>query len=96
MSYSMRLDGFAAKVETTYGTDIVPVPATDAVRVSERVFSNLTISHAFENTREDAASGSLFTLAPAKPCRPSPLPSLRPTHSDCQPSERQRLISEPR
>lgn len=67
MGYSARLDGLAAKVEATYGTDSTPGPTTDAVRVSERIWSGIRVSHAFENLRPDAASGSLFELFPAKP-----------------------------
>ena len=67
MGYSARLDGLAAKIEATYGTDSTPGPTTDAVRVSERVWSSINISHAFENLRPDAASGSLFELFPAEP-----------------------------
>lgn len=65
MPRPIRLDGLLAKVETTYGTDATPQAATDAVRVSERVWSSLTIEYAFPGRRDDAASGSLIPVGPA-------------------------------
>lgn len=62
-----RLDGMTAKIESTYATDSVPVIATDGVLVDERLWSPTNPTHAFENTREDAASGTLFSLFPAVP-----------------------------
>ncbi len=62
-----RLDGLLAKIESAYATDSVPVAATDGVLVDERLWSPSNPTHAFENTREDAASGSLFSLFPAVP-----------------------------
>lgn len=66
MPYPIRLDGLLAKVEGSYGTDSVPVIATDAVRVSQRVWSSLQVDWAFPNDRPDAASGSLIHVKPAK------------------------------
>lgn len=62
-----RLDGLLAKVEATYATDSVPVIADDGVLVDDRLWTPANPTHAFENTREDAASGSLFSLFPATP-----------------------------
>ncbi|HEX7050175.1 MAG TPA: hypothetical protein VF188_08250 [Longimicrobiales bacterium] len=64
MPKPIRLDGLLAKVETTYGEDAAPSPATDAVRVSERVWSSITLEYAFPGRRDDAASGSLIPLGP--------------------------------
>lgn len=62
-----RLDGLLAKIEGTYGTDSAPVAGTDGVLVDERLWNPTNPEHAFENTREDAASGTLFRLFPATP-----------------------------
>jgi len=62
-----RLDGLLAKIEGTYGTDSAPVAGTDGVLVDERMWNPSNPTHAFENTREDAASGTLFSLFPATP-----------------------------
>ena len=59
MSTSLKLDGLLAKVESTYGTDSVPTPAENGVRMSERLWGSLTVSHQYENTRENAMSGTL-------------------------------------
>ncbi len=62
-----RLDGLLAKLEVTYATDSVPVIADDGVLVDDRLWTPANPTHAFENTREEAASGSLFSLFPATP-----------------------------
>ena len=67
MEQPIRLDAILAKIESVYGTDSIPVVADDAVRVSERVWSSLKVEHVFPNSRDDAASGSLIGVAPAKP-----------------------------
>ncbi|HEX6940894.1 MAG TPA: hypothetical protein VF158_15865 [Longimicrobiales bacterium] len=64
MPKPIRLDGLLAKVEANYGEDAAPDPAVDAVRVSERVWSSITIEYAFPGRRDDAASGSLIPLGP--------------------------------
>ncbi len=64
MAVPLRLDGLLAEVEITYGTDPTPVAADDGVRVSERIWSSITIEHAFLNKRE-SASGSILPIAPA-------------------------------
>lgn len=65
MARPIRLDAILAKVETTYGVDAQPQPTSDGVRVSERVWSSLSIEYAFPGRRDDAASGSLVPLGPA-------------------------------
>ena len=62
-----RLDGMLAKVESVYGTDAAPIAADDGVLVNDRIWTPANPTHAFENTREDAASGTLFSLFPATP-----------------------------
>lgn len=64
MATPIRLDGLLAKVETTYGVDPTPDPTTDAIRVSERVWSSLRVEYAFPGRRDDAASGRLIPLGP--------------------------------
>lgn len=64
MPTPIRLDGLLAKKEVTYNTDPVPVVGTNAVRVSQRVFSSLRPTWAFPNKRNDAASGSLLPVRP--------------------------------
>jgi hypothetical protein len=59
MALRLKLDALAAKVETTYATDIVPTAAANAIRLSERLFPVLRISSQFPNLREDAANGQL-------------------------------------
>ena len=63
----LRLDGVLAKNQPTIDVDSVPVVGTDAVRVSQRVFSRLTYDHLFENLRSDVASGSIIPVKPALP-----------------------------
>src|SRR5712671_5654184 len=61
-----RIDGVTCKVEGGgYGVDAVPAVATDALRVSERVWSSFRIIENWPNTNEDAASGTIFGPAPA-------------------------------
>ena len=64
MATPLKLDGLLAKIESTYGTDAAPVVGTDGVRVSERIWSLITIEHAFINRRE-AVGGGLLGVAPA-------------------------------
>ena len=67
MPIPLRLDGLLAKIESTYGTDSVPVVGTDGVRVSQRLWSTLQLSYAWENLRRDIISGSVFPPVPASP-----------------------------
>lgn len=60
----IRLDGITAKIETTYGTDPTPAAATDGVRISERIFSSLRLGYAWENNREDVATGTILPAIP--------------------------------
>lgn len=62
----IRIDGLLGKKETNYAVDAVPVVGTNAIRVSQRVFSSLKLSWAFPNKRLDAANGQLIPPAPAK------------------------------
>lgn len=65
--FASRLDGLLAKLESTYATDPTPVAGTDGVQVEERIFPELGVQWAFENERENAASGSLFSVTPGEP-----------------------------
>lgn len=67
MPIPVRLDGMLAKVESTYGTDAVPVVGTDGVRVSQRLWSSLRVSNAWENLRQDAVTGTIYPPVPAVP-----------------------------
>jgi len=67
MPLPLRLDGLLAKIESTYGTDSVPVAATDAVRVSERVWSSFTPDYAWDNLRDEMAWGAILPGKPALP-----------------------------
>jgi len=67
MPITARLEGLLAKVEGTYGTDSVPVVGTDAVQVSERLISALTIDYAWENTRDSVVTGTILPIKPALP-----------------------------
>lgn len=64
--YSIDLDAVLAKKEVGYGTDPMP-EATDFVRIAQRMWSNMTFAHEFENLRETTASGSNTPVAPALP-----------------------------
>jgi hypothetical protein len=61
----IRLESCAAKIETTYGTDPVPTAASNAVRLSDRLFSGLIPSAEWPNLRDDAATGTYIPLAAA-------------------------------
>lgn len=64
----IRIDGVTAKIEGGgYGVDAVPAVGTDALRVTERVWSSFQIHDNWPNTNEDAASGTIFGTAPAGP-----------------------------
>lgn len=63
----IRLDALLAKIEGTYGTDAVPVAADDGVRLSERVWSNLRIEHAFDGDRRDVTNSSAIVEAQPAP-----------------------------
>jgi hypothetical protein len=67
MPESFRLDAVLAKVEGTYGTDSVPVAATDSVRISRRLWSLITLDYQWENRRLDTATGTLIPVKPAIP-----------------------------
>ena len=56
----VRIDGVLAKKEVTYAVDPIPVVGTNAVRVSQRVWSSLKVTWAFPNKRNDAANGTLI------------------------------------
>lgn len=64
-SYPIRLDGLLAKIESAYGTDSTPTIADNGIRLSQRIWSGLRISHAFQNRRAESASGTLIRVAPA-------------------------------
>ena len=61
----IRGDTIAAKLETTYGTDIVPAVATDAVRIAKRGWNSIQPDFAFPNLREDAANNSFIPIQAA-------------------------------
>src|SRR6267378_2613922 len=63
----IRLDGLLAKIETTYGTDAVPVVGTNAVRISERIWSSFRILENWPNTNEEASAGTIFGTTPGGP-----------------------------
>ncbi len=65
MATPIRLDGLLAKVESTYGTDPTPTAADNGVRVSERLWSSMTIEHAFLNRREGLAGFGILPGTPA-------------------------------
>ncbi len=65
MPTPIRLDGLLAEIESTYGTDPTPSASTDGVRVSERLWSTITIEHAFLNRREELAGFGLLPGSPA-------------------------------
>lgn len=67
MAHPLRLDALAAKIEGTYGSDSTPAAATDAIRLSNRLWPGFRPSWAWRNEREDAATGTLVTAAPAPP-----------------------------
>lgn len=71
MGFPVRIDGLLAKIESTYGTDSVPVVATDGVKVSERLWSTLSVDYESPNDRDDEATGTLQPGAPAPPQGPT-------------------------
>lgn len=62
-----RLDGLLAKIETTYGTDPVPVVGTDGVRVGRRLLSGFRYNARWPNTREGVANNLVWPAKPAVP-----------------------------
>src|SRR3990172_9436895 len=67
MPTPLRLDGVLAKVQPTSGTDAAPSNTTDGVRLARRLWSSITVDHAWQNDRHEAASGSIVPLKPAIP-----------------------------
>jgi hypothetical protein len=65
MPIPMRLDACLAKFQTTAGTDPVPVVGTDGVRVAQRIWPLVGGDYAWENLREETATGTPFRPAPA-------------------------------
>lgn len=55
MSESIRLQGLAGKIETTYMTDIVPTAADDAIQVEDTFWNSIEIGYLEQNLRENAA-----------------------------------------
>lgn len=62
---ALKIDGMLAKVESAYAADPTPTAGANGVRLAERIWSTLRVSHAFPNKRQDHASGTLLPLAPA-------------------------------
>ena len=67
MPNTTRIEGLLAKVETTYGTDSVPVVGSNAVTVTDRLWGTLTVDYAWENTREAVVTGTIFPPSPGVP-----------------------------
>jgi hypothetical protein len=65
MGFPIRIDGLLAKIESNYGADSVPVVGTDGVKVSERLWSTLSVDYQFPNDRKDEATGTLQGGRPA-------------------------------
>jgi hypothetical protein len=63
----LRLDGVLAKIQPTLDVDSVPVVATDAVRISRRIWSQIQVDYTWENLRSDTASGAITPVKPALP-----------------------------
>ncbi len=63
----IKLDGVLVKEEGTYGTDPTPTVGDNGVRIAERLWGSITVSNAFPNARENAASGDLGPPTPALP-----------------------------
>ncbi len=66
----MRLDGLSALVEVSAGTYGAPVLSTDAVRVAQRVWSNMSIAYQYGHQRDGVASASAVPVANAVPSGP--------------------------
>ena len=65
--YPIRIDGMAAKVQSAVGTDAVPTMSADAIRHVGRIWPASGDEYAFENLREDVATGSLIEAEPGTP-----------------------------
>lgn len=64
----LRLDGLLVKSEgASYGVDAVPVVGTDGVRLARRLWAQVRLDYTWENSRDNAASGSILPLDPALP-----------------------------
>ena len=62
----LRLDGLSAATENPYGTDAAPVVTTNAIRPGGQLWPQLHVEYLQTNLRDDAASGGLVPLPPAK------------------------------
>lgn len=70
MADLMRLDGLSALIESTAGTYGAPTLSTDSVRVSERIWSNISFAYQYGHIRDGVASASAIPAAPAIPSGP--------------------------
>ncbi len=68
-STPIRLDSVEVKIESTYGTLNAP-GTSDAIRLSQRLWSGLSVGHIYPHTRNDAANDALIPLAPVAPAGP--------------------------
>src|SRR5260370_8584085 len=62
---AIRNDLVAAKLETTYGTDAVPSPTVNAVRISKRAWSSITPGYEWPILRDDVANQSFIPIQAA-------------------------------
>lgn len=56
MPQSVRFKALLAKIESTYGTDSSPTTGSDEIQVEENFWSDLTIDHLEDNSREENAN----------------------------------------
>lgn len=62
-----RLTGLLARIEAVYGTDIVPVAATDGIQLEEHLWSSIDVDHLEQNERKDVAGQRMGRHASAQP-----------------------------
>lgn len=63
--FPIRLEAAAVKLETTYATDAVPTAATNAVRLSDRIWTSLIPDAEFPNLRDEVVNNQYIPLAAA-------------------------------
>lgn len=69
VSTPLTFEGLEAKIESTYGTLNAP-GTSDAIRMSERLWSGYSIVPFYPHLRNNAANDALIPLAPVAPAGP--------------------------
>jgi hypothetical protein len=58
----IRIEGLLCKIESVYGTDPTPTAAANGIRISERLWAQISFEYAFSNLRDEVVTGTLLPL----------------------------------